>query len=85
MDKNRYLLLKNDRLEWEFPGGKLELEESIEKCLVREIKEETNLTVKVDKFIDAWIYQIGKNVNVLILTFGCKLIKNSDLDYKLRT
>ena len=72
-NKNRFLLLKNDRREWEFPGGKLEPKESIEKCLTREIKEETDLTVKIDRFVDGWIYPIDKNVNVLILVFGCKL------------
>lgn len=72
-NRNRFLLLKNDRQEWELPGGKLELNESIEKCLVREINEEIGLNTTVDRFVNAWIYHIYKNVNVLILTFYCKL------------
>ena len=32
---------------WEFPGGKVEKGESKEVALVREIKEETNLDIKV--------------------------------------
>ena len=31
------ILLRNDRDEWELPGGKLELCESPEECLAREI------------------------------------------------
>jgi A/G-specific adenine glycosylase len=33
---------------WEFPGGKREPGESLESCLVREIKEELDLEIRVD-------------------------------------
>ncbi|MDZ4806022.1 MAG: 8-oxo-dGTP diphosphatase MutT [Candidatus Eisenbacteria bacterium] len=34
---------------WEFPGGTREDGESLEECLVREIKEELDLTVRVGR------------------------------------
>ncbi len=35
---------------WEFPGGKIESGETKEDALIREIKEELNVKINVDKF-----------------------------------
>lgn len=34
-------------LKWEFPGGKIEVNETPEECLVREIKEEINIDIQI--------------------------------------
>ncbi|MCD0490052.1 (deoxy)nucleoside triphosphate pyrophosphohydrolase [Pedobacter sp. MC2016-14] len=34
-------------LKWEFPGGKMEFGETPAICLIREIKEELNVTIKI--------------------------------------
>lgn len=36
---------------WEFPGGKVEAGESQENALIREIKEELNISISVDRFL----------------------------------
>ncbi len=67
----RVVLLKNERDEWELPGGKLELGETPEDCVAREIAEEVGLRVKIGPLLDSWVYHIAAGVDVLILTYGC--------------
>jgi len=43
-NKNELLLnLRSDTLDWGIPGGAKELNETLEECAIRELKEETNL------------------------------------------
>ncbi len=69
--QSKVALLRNHREEWELPGGKLELGETPETCLVREIGEELNLHVETGPLIDAWVYHIDAGIDVLIITYGC--------------
>jgi 8-oxo-dGTP diphosphatase len=39
--------------KWSVPGGLVELGEKVEKAVVREVKEETNLDVEVTRLVDA--------------------------------
>lgn len=36
---------------WEFPGGKIEVGETIEECIVREIAEELAVSVKLERHL----------------------------------
>jgi 8-oxo-dGTP pyrophosphatase MutT (NUDIX family) len=67
----RVLLLRNERDEWELPGGKLELGEDPAACVGREISEETGWAVRVGPILDSWQYHIRDGVDVLIVTYGC--------------
>ena len=68
----KVILLRNERDEWELPGGKLELSESPELCLAREIAEELRLAVTPESVLNSWVYTIVPGVHVLILTYGCR-------------
>jgi 8-oxo-dGTP pyrophosphatase MutT (NUDIX family) len=71
----RVVLLKNERDEWELPGGKLDPGETQETCVVREIEEELGLAVECAAILDSWVYEIRPEVRVLIVTYGCRLLK----------
>jgi 8-oxo-dGTP diphosphatase len=46
-------------LKWEFPGGKLEINESVEECIIREIKEEINIEVAITRKMSNSIFDYG--------------------------
>lgn len=37
--------------KWEFPGGKLEENETLEECGIREVKEELDLDIRIDSYL----------------------------------
>ena len=46
--------------KWEFPGGKIELNETKEEALKREIKEELEASIIIDDFIGTIKYEYEK-------------------------
>jgi 8-oxo-dGTP diphosphatase len=74
-------------LKWEFPGGKLEENESEINCIKREIKEEINIEIEVLRKLSNSIYDYG-NFKINLIPFIAKhilgeIILAEHKDYKL--
>jgi 8-oxo-dGTP pyrophosphatase MutT (NUDIX family) len=52
------------------PGGKLELGESPERTVCREVAEELGLTVSIVDIVDSWVYEIAPTRHVFIVSYG---------------
>ena len=78
IDDNKALCLKNERNEWDFPGGKIDFNEDIEDCLRREIKEETNLSVNNLNIIKPLNLKFNA-VPVLVLLYSAKISCDSSI------
>ena len=66
----KVVLLKNERDEWELPGGRLEAGEDPVLCLKRELEEELGIAAEIGDLIDCWRYPVLPTREVLIVTFG---------------
>jgi len=74
---NLFLIVQRNRnkhlgLKWEFPGGKVLSNETSTDALIREIKEELNVTINVQEKIAEEKYKDDK-IDIVLHYFLCKL------------
>lgn len=60
--------------KWEFPGGKIELGETKEEALVREIKEELDSDILVDKYLMT-VEHDYPTFHITMHAYSCTLVK----------
>ena len=74
-------LRKNERDEWELPGGKIDEGEQLMETVTRELREELGFEVEAVKVIHAWMYKIKKSQDessdVPVLSYLCRLISKT--------
>ena len=64
---------------WEFPGGKIENDETPEACICRELKEELNIQVTVNNFLADNEHDFG-TFKILLKAYICTFL---DGDFSL--
>jgi 8-oxo-dGTP pyrophosphatase MutT (NUDIX family) len=69
----KVLLLRNERDEWELPGGHMDPGETHEQTLVREFQEELQIQVDPLGRIDSYDFEVIPSKHLHIVTYGCAL------------
>ena len=66
--------------KWEFPGGKIEQNETNEQALVREIKEELKSDIEVIRYVGVSNHEyldIEKPFSITMYAYLCRLVNGS--------
>lgn len=58
---------------WEFPGGKIEVGETAETCLARELNEEFQINVSVKNYVGESNYEYPNKI-INLKAFTCSII-----------
>ena len=56
-------------LKWEFPGGKVEPEETPEAALIRELQEELGIQARIDRELMRYEYQYPGRSRILLIFY----------------
>lgn len=74
-DHEQILMVNNKGSGWSLPGGAVEKDETLEQALIREVKEETGLTIAIEHVLainEAFFQE--KNHHALFITFKAHIL-----------
>lgn len=81
IEDGKVWLRKNERDEWELPGGKIDPGEQPSETVLRELQEELGFIINIERLVSADMYTIQKSIDeslgVLVLCYLCKLMEKS--------
>lgn len=58
---------------YNLPAGTLEIEEDLQTCLIREIREETGVTIAPESFIGVYQCVLGNGHNIVLFIFAASI------------
>ena len=75
--ENTYLIVQRNRnrylgFKWEFPGGKVEANETFQEALSREIHEELNIDINIHEKLAEEKYK-DSEINIVLHYFLCSI------------
>lgn len=78
---NKFLVVQRSEkmslpLKWEFPGGKIELNESDEECIKREIMEELNIEIDIVKRLIPSFFDYP-NISIELIPFVANYVQGN--------
>lgn len=59
-------------MKWEFPGGKIHVDETPENCIVREIKEELGIEIRILEQLNLITFSYPDK-SILLIPFLCEI------------
>lgn len=87
--KNKFLVIRrHDNAKkfgatWGFPGGKVEIGETVIGALIREVKEETNLTLTDEiLFVDSYYYGDSLGLHFTAFAISDSVVAEPGVEYK---
>ena len=69
--------LSNGAGIWEFPGGKLEFDESLPQAMLREIQEETGIPATIERLLYVADLKTHPHRQVVIINYLCNATTNA--------
>lgn len=62
---------------WEFPGGKVEKDETINEAVIREIREELNILVQPTKYLPSFNHVTDRLLNIQFFPIVCEWVNGA--------